>query len=71
MCLFCAKEYAKIGRHILVVHKNDPDVAEILSLKPEDKKRKEMLTLIRTKGNFHHNLKAMKVGGDTKVVRRP
>ena len=68
MCLFCAKVYAKIGRHILVVHKNEPDVAEILSLKPEDKKT---LTLIRTKGNFHHNLKAMKVGGDTKVVRRP
>ena len=70
MCLFCAKEYAKIGRHILVVHKNEPDVTEILILKPDDKKRKKMLSLIRTKGNFHLNLKAMKVGREMKVARR-
>ena len=71
-CVFCAKEYAKIGRHILIVHKNEPDVAEILGLKPDEKKkRKQMLSAIRQKGNFHHNLKTLKVGGEIKVARRP
>ena len=70
-CVFCSKDMAKVGRHILSVHKSEPEVAEILGMEKKSFERKRKLTMLRQAGNFRHNLKVQKVGGVMNVSRRP
>ena len=69
-CLFCSKQLAKIGRHILSVHKNEPEVIKILATNKTSERRTK-LSILRQRGNFHHNVKVKKVGGVLNVLRRP
>ena len=70
-CFFCGKAASKIGRHLLTVHKREIEVQRILSLIKLTKERKKLLEVLREKGNFYHNLKVSKTGGQIKVARRP
>ena len=70
-CFFCGKELAKIARHYLMVHKGESDVQKISALKMDSKERKNLLAILRERGNFHHNLRIQKTGGELKVHRRP
>ena len=70
-CIFCGKSESKIGRHLLSVHKTEMEVQRILSLKKLTKERKRLMEVLRERGNFYHNLKVSKTGGQIKVARRP
>ena len=74
-CYFCSNEYLKIARHLLNVHKDEPEIIRILALNPtvceENEKRTMELARLRLKGNFYHNLKVLRTGGALKVLRRP
>ena len=70
-CLYCGKGESKIGRHLLTVHKTEIEVLDILLLKKLTKERKRLIEVLREKGNFYHNLKISKTGGQIKVARRP
>ena len=59
----------------MTVHKSESEVAKILAIDTKlpgnDKKRSMELDRLRYKGNFYHNLKILKTGGELKVYRRP
>ncbi|GFS20770.1 hypothetical protein ElyMa_001579100 [Elysia marginata] len=58
-CFFCHKYVKKMGRHLTTVHKNEPEVAQIMQLPPGDAKRKEQLDKFRNLGNFKNNSQAI------------
>lgn len=74
-CLFCGSEYLKIARHLRTVHDSEPEIAKILAMDEKCKEgklaQKREFDRLRLKGNFYHNLKVLKCGGDLKVCRRP
>ena len=70
-CFFCGKSESKIGRHLTTVHRKEMEVQKILSFEKKSRTRKKLLEVLREKGNFHHNLKITKTGGQIKVGRRP
>ena len=71
-CLYCTQELKKIGRHLLSVHKDEPEVSEILAYNcGQTKDRKTKLEILLLKGNNYHNIKVLKIGGVLNVIRRP
>lgn len=69
-CFFCEKETAKIPRHFKTHHKDEPEVMRIEAM--DNKKVRQLeLDRFRLKGDFYHNLKVLKCGGELKVLRRP
>ena len=68
-CLYCGKSQPKIGRHLQIVHSKEQ---EVKNLEEMDKISKETnLDLLRYKGDFYHNIKVLKIGGELIVWRRP
>lgn len=53
------------------MHSNEPAVAKILAKPKKSQERKGMWTLLRNRGNFEHNIKALMTGGSLIVDRRP
>ena len=53
-------EVAKLPRHLEAVHKNEHEVAQAFSLRKNSKERKNLLAVIRNKGNHAHNVKVLK-----------
>ncbi|KAJ0066228.1 hypothetical protein NL108_004128 [Boleophthalmus pectinirostris] len=71
-CLFCQKPFYKLARHLGAVHRNEREVALAFSLKKGSRKRKEMLSSLRNRGNFFHNSTVASSGvGELVVCRRP
>ena len=74
-CFFCDKEYLKISRDLLTVHKDEADVMKIIAIdaktKEGNERRQKELERLRLKGDFYHNAKVLKCGGQLKVLRRP
>ncbi|XP_056310413.1 uncharacterized protein LOC130221897 [Danio aesculapii] len=70
-CFVCGKPQIKIARHFKVHKREDAEIARALSLPAHSKKRKELLQMLRNKGNFMHNNDVLKKGsGALKVKRR-
>ena len=70
-CFFCQKIVSKIARHLESQHKNEQDVALIMAEKNK-KKRRQMWTVLRNKGNHVHNIEVFEKGaGAIVVVHRP
>eukprot|EP00794_Sanderia_malayensis_P021147 gene21147-23224_t len=74
-CFFCDKECLKIARLLLTVHKDEEDVLKIIAIDEKTKegkvRRQKELERLRLKGDFRHNSKVLKCGGELKVLRRP
>ena len=65
-------EVAKLPRHLEAVHENETEVAQALSLPKNSKERKNLLALIRNKGNHAHNVQVLKQNrGYIIPARRP
>ncbi|XP_071822611.1 uncharacterized protein [Apostichopus japonicus] len=71
-CVFCGcLVQVLIGRHLLAVHKDEPDVAAIHVLN-DQAERKRRLDLLRNRGNFLHNQQVIDAGvGQIILMRRP
>ena len=57
----------------MYAHKDEEKVKVIISLdKNKDKvQRRTLLKALRLKGDFYHNIKTLKTGGELIVIRRP
>ena len=51
------------------MHQKEEDIIKIASL--TKKERKVSLELLRSRGDFYHNIKVLQTGGELKVFRRP
>ena len=57
---------------MLTKHKGEDDVVQALSHRKNSSERKKNLTKLRLKGDYHHNMKILEIGGgELIVVRRP
>ncbi|XP_066928482.1 uncharacterized protein [Clytia hemisphaerica] len=71
-CLYCQGEVGNIGRHLRSCKKADKSVIKPLLDPDTSKTEKDKLYLeLRGRGNFYHNIKVLKTGGDLVVWRRP
>ena len=74
-CPVCCKADQKMARHLTTAHKNDERIKSLLSLNvkipAEKKERQNQLDELRFLGNFHHNMKVLRTGGELVVFRRP
>ena len=74
-CLFCGSVQHKLATHLQHKHGDEADVIEINKLKieiaEERKKRLILFEKLRHRGNFHRNMKILKIGGELVVWRRP
>ncbi|XP_063908932.1 uncharacterized protein LOC135126741 [Zophobas morio] len=66
-CFFCDTEVMKFSRHVIRHHHSEIEVQEILALNVRSKRRKDLFTKLRNKGNF---LKSA-VGKHVVPVRKP
>ena len=73
--MYCGSEFLKIARHLEHVHCSEPEVMKILSMERKEtstkQRRKMEFDKLRLKGNFYHNLRVLKCGGELKVLCRP
>ena len=69
-CLYCGKSFQKIARHIRTCHKDEEAVKEAVAC-TDKKDNKRKWDYLRFKGDYHHNIKIMRTGGELVVWRRP
>ena len=69
-CLFCGLMQPKIGRHIRT-YVVEQEIKNLKMLIPKSKECKKKLKQLRLKGDFYHNVKVLKTGGEMVVARRP
>ena len=70
-CYFCQRMFKhKIKRHLVSVHKNEPEVVSILSKSKSDQKL--LFSSLVHRGNFNHNVQVLELGTGLLIVgRRP
>lgn len=56
MCIFCHKLQSKFARHLELVHSKEPDVRKFIYLPKGCVERRNIIDLIRKKGNFKYNI---------------
>jgi len=56
MCVFCHKMQAKIARHFELVHSKEPDVQNFKYLPKGCSERRNIIDILRKKGNFKFNI---------------
>ena len=70
-CALCAKAQARIARHLESKHTKQDEIKDILTLDIKTatgaKEKLKRLARLRNLGNFHHNMKILKVGGELAV----
>ncbi|XP_022089282.1 uncharacterized protein LOC110978527 [Acanthaster planci] len=69
-CLYCGIKQAKVARHCLLRHEDKVMVKEIQALELKSLERREKITELRNKGNFHHNLLVWQSGTGEIVPRK-
>ncbi|XP_057310698.1 uncharacterized protein LOC130648660 [Hydractinia symbiolongicarpus] len=69
-CLYCGLMQPKLSRHLLT-HIVEEEVKKVKDLALKSKERKHLLKALRLKGDFYHNIKVLKTGGEMIVARRP
>lgn len=71
-CYYCGKQCSKLCKHLYDVHKNESEVAKMLSTTTTGSKdREKMLLVLRRRGSYNHNRKVIASGhGCLQVVRR-
>lgn len=73
VCFYCGKTFTSTSfmRHMSSLHPLEDDVKELNECLKGSNKRRRCAQLLRNKGNFKHNLKVLKEGGDLIVAQRP
>ncbi|XP_076837036.1 uncharacterized protein LOC143482555 [Brachyhypopomus gauderio] len=61
-CVFCAKPFSKIARHLECKHKDKPEVARAITFPKSSKERRIHFSLLRNRGNRIHNNQVLKEG---------
>ena len=82
-CPYCEKMVSNFAQHVLgIQHRNEPEVVEIIKLEVQQsendtenqerqKKRKDLLAILRNKGNNIHNVKVLQTkSGELLLSRR-
>lgn len=69
-CFICGKPQSKIARHLETHAKTSSEVAQVLALPKTSERRKKMLTKLRNRGNFKHNMKVLASGSGLIKVKR-
>ncbi|PIK49808.1 hypothetical protein BSL78_13310 [Apostichopus japonicus] len=54
------ESYAKLPRHLFSNHGSEKDVQEVMSFDKKSKQRKNLLNLLRNKGNHAHNIEVIR-----------
>lgn len=67
--MYCNQLKKKIGDHLQKKHKNEEEVKALSTLSSKDKAIQ--LDKLRCKGDFYHNIKVLKTGGELIIWRRP
>lgn len=71
-CIYCGKGQSKLARHLERKHFNEIEVAQALAKPKGSKDRHKIFDSLRNKGNYHHNVEAIRSGkGQIVTVRRP
>ncbi|KAK0076290.1 hypothetical protein PV326_010903 [Microctonus aethiopoides] len=79
-CFYCKTFQTVISRHLPTVHKDEPEVRELLMFKPsewifreylESKERRELINLLRLKGDYFFNSNSGLNDGEKLVTRQP
>ena len=74
-CVFGEKTQARMALHLEVKHTKQDEIKDILTLDIKTvagaKERLKRLARLRNLGNFRHDMKILKVGGELAVWRRP
>ncbi|XP_046373724.1 pollen-specific leucine-rich repeat extensin-like protein 1 [Haliotis rufescens] len=71
-CVYCQRVYAKLPQHMEQKHKDEIEIAAILSFPPKSAERKLKWQNIRNRGNFHHNTDVLVSGqGSIIPLKRP
>ena len=68
-CLFCCNGIQKIGRHLQTKHRDEDEVKKLCDLSQKTKHLR--IDALRYHGDFYHNVKVLKLGGQLVVWRRP
>lgn len=69
-CFFCEEKIDRVTNHIRYHHHNEPLVQAIHKEKPNNRKRKEMISRLRKLGDYRRFEKLARIGIDEKVVVR-
>ncbi|KAK0165514.1 hypothetical protein PV328_004021 [Microctonus aethiopoides] len=70
-CFYCKTFQTVISRHLPTVHKDEPEVRELLMFKPKSKERRELINLLRLKGDYFFNSNSGLNDGEKLVTRQP
>lgn len=70
-CKFCKHELkSKLSRHLLTVHRDIPEISQILLLPKKSKERLQRLARLANDGNFLHNATAIKESANIVVGKK-
>lgn len=64
ICLFCNKDYGSLAHHWTYQHTKEPEIKHFRSLQKGSTERALFIKELRNKGNFFHNLNAVKMNKD-------
>ncbi|XP_025834091.1 uncharacterized protein LOC112905601 isoform X2 [Agrilus planipennis] len=71
-CYFCHKLLRNLARHFERIHSNETEVARILSMPKNSKKRREAFNALTRNGDFYHNCDVLLLKkGELILTRRP
>ncbi|XP_051571289.1 uncharacterized protein LOC127450884 isoform X2 [Myxocyprinus asiaticus] len=59
-CIYCKKPRYRMIAHLQSAHPSEPEVAKALSFDKSSKERRQLLSLLQTKGNVLHNTDVVK-----------
>ncbi|KAF6210891.1 hypothetical protein GE061_014003, partial [Apolygus lucorum] len=58
-CYFCYKTLTRMDKHLLSVHKQAPEVIKITQIPKMSQQRKNEMSLLIRKGDYHYNMNAI------------
>lgn len=72
-CLFCERTFLSTSfmRHMEYQHPSEKEVVELNLLPKRSEKRRKFAQVLRNRGNYLHNLKVVKFGGELIPAQRP
>lgn len=70
-CVYCHKKQLKLARHLELKHKNEDDVRKFVALPKKTIERRQIIEIIRKRGNYLFNTDSKLNDGELIVSRRP
>lgn len=70
-CVFCLKLQSQLARHLVTVHRDEPEVQKFAILPQKNEERKKIIDILRKRDNFKFNTDENINTGQLIVSRRP